>query len=61
MDFIGLVTWPGLQGCEEKDIKAQKIFFFWFYFLNKDHQPNVVTNQGHFPWYHVPSFYFLSH
>jgi len=18
MDFIGLVTWPGLQGCEEK-------------------------------------------
>jgi len=31
MDFIGLVTWPGLEDCEEKDIKAQKIFF-GFYF-----------------------------
>jgi len=28
MDFIGLVAWPGLQVCEEKDIKAQKKYFF---------------------------------
>jgi len=48
MDFIGLVTWPGLKGCEEKDIKAQKNIFFCVLFLNKDHQPNV-TNQGHLP------------
>jgi len=55
MDFIGLVTWPGLQGCEEKDIKAQKILF-WVLFLNKDSQPNVVTNQGYLSLYHLLSF-----
>jgi len=26
VDFIRFVTWPGLQGYEEKDIKAEKLF-----------------------------------
>ena len=56
MDFIGLVMWSGLQGCEEKDIKAQKIFF-WVIFLNKDHQPHVVTNKVIF---HEFYFFFVS-
>jgi len=51
----------GYRIVKKNDIKAQKIFFFGFDFLNNDHQPNVVTNQGHLPLYHVPSFYFLSH
>jgi len=31
MDFIRLVTWSGLKGCQEKDIKAQKYFMGYFY------------------------------
>jgi len=29
--FIGLVTWLGLQGYEEKDIKDQKYIYFFFW------------------------------
>jgi len=48
MDFIELVTWPGVKRVVKKRIKRLKNYIGILY-LNKDHHLNVVINQGHLP------------